>query len=93
MKYLFSIAPDARTGGEVTEVVVAILKKIDAGCGGDRRCPCVCRLTPGAVSRGGGDGHTDAHAIDAGVSVCRSVFDSLASVRVLDAEPHLLIDR
>jgi hypothetical protein len=85
MKCLFSIAPDARTGGEVAEVVVAILQATDAGRGDGRRWPCVCRLILGAASRGGGE--------DAGVSVCRSVFDGLASARASDAEPRLSIDR
>jgi hypothetical protein len=89
MKCLFSIAPDVRTGGEVAEVVVAVLQATDAGRGNNRRWPCVCRLTPGAVSKGGGDGRTDAHMIDAGVSVCRSVFSGLASVRASGAAPRL----
>jgi hypothetical protein len=93
IKCLFSIVPDARTGGEVTEVVVAVLQETDTGRGGDRRWPCVCRLIPGTVSRGGGDGRVDAHATDAGVSVCRSVFGGLASTRASDAEPCLSIDR
>jgi hypothetical protein len=93
MKCLLSIAPDVRTGGKVTEVVVAVLEATDAGRGGDRRCPCVCRLNPGAVSIGGGDGRADAHATDVGVSICRSVFDGLASARASDAEPRLSIDR
>jgi hypothetical protein len=79
MKCLFSIAPDARTGGKVAKVVVAVLQATDTGRGGDRRWPCICRLIPGAVSRGGGDGRVDAHVIDTGVSVCRSVFGGLAS--------------
>jgi hypothetical protein len=70
---------DARTRGKVAEVVVAILQATDAGHRGDRRWPCIYRLTPGAISRGGGNGRVDAHATDAGVSVYRSVFDSLAS--------------
>jgi hypothetical protein len=78
MKCLFSIASDARTGGEVAEVVVAVLQAIDAGRGGDRRWPYVCRLTLGVVSRGGGDRRADAHMTDVGVSVCRSVFGGLA---------------
>jgi hypothetical protein len=69
MKCLFSVAPNARTAGEVTKVVVADLQETDTGRGGDRRWPYVCRLTPGAVSRGGGDRCADAHATDAGVSV------------------------
>jgi hypothetical protein len=64
------------------EVVVAILQVIDAGRGGDKRWPYVCWLTLGAVSRGGGDGRVDAHAIDADVYVFRLVFGGLASVRV-----------
>jgi hypothetical protein len=35
--------------GEVAEVVVAILQATDAGRGGDRRWPCVCRLTLGGA--------------------------------------------
>jgi hypothetical protein len=69
------------------------LQATDAGRGGDRRWLCVCWLTPGAVSRGGGDGRADAHTTDAGVSVCRRVFGSLVSARALDAKPHLSIDR
>jgi hypothetical protein len=93
MKCLFSIAPDARTGGEVVEVVVVVLQATDAGRGGDRRWPCVCRFTLGVVSRGGGNGRTDAHTIDAGVSVSRSVFSGLESARASDVEPRLSIDR
>jgi hypothetical protein len=37
MKRLFSLAPDARTGGEVTVVIVAVFRVSDAGCGGVRR--------------------------------------------------------
>jgi hypothetical protein len=35
----------------------------------------------------------DAHAIDAGISVCRSVFGGLASTRASNAASHLSIDR
>jgi hypothetical protein len=37
IKCLFSLAPDARTGGEVTVVFDAIFRVSDAGCGGVRR--------------------------------------------------------
>jgi hypothetical protein len=37
MKCLFSLAPDARTGGEVTMVIIAVFQASDAGCGGIRR--------------------------------------------------------
>jgi hypothetical protein len=57
------------------------LQATDVGRRGDKRWLGVYRLTPGVVSRGGGDGRTDAHATDAGVSVCRSVFGGLASIR------------
>jgi hypothetical protein len=93
MKCLFSIASDVRIGGEVAEVVVAVLEATDAGREGDRRRPCVCQLTLGAVHRGGGDGRADVHATDTGVSVCRSVFDGLASARASDAKPCLSINQ
>jgi hypothetical protein len=41
MKRLFSLASDARTGGEVTVVIVAVFRASDAGCGGVRRWCCV----------------------------------------------------
>jgi hypothetical protein len=37
MKRLFSLASDARIGGEVTVVIVAVFRVSDAGCGGVRR--------------------------------------------------------
>jgi hypothetical protein len=78
MKCLFFIAPKNEKGGEVVEVVVTVLQATDAGREGDRRWPCVYQLTPGAISRGGGDRREDAHATDAGVNVYRSVFGDLA---------------
>jgi hypothetical protein len=57
MNWLFSFTPKAGRSGEVTEVVVVVLQATDAGHGGDRHWPCVCRFTIGAISRGGGDGH------------------------------------
>jgi hypothetical protein len=43
MKCLFSLAPDARTGGEVTVVIVVVFRASDAGCGGvRRRCHVWC---------------------------------------------------
>jgi hypothetical protein len=93
MKWLFSFTPKVGRSGEVTKVVVTILQVIGASHGGDRRWPCVCRFTPGTVSRGGGDGRVDAHATDAIVSVCRSVFGGLASARASDTAPYLSIDR
>jgi hypothetical protein len=76
-----------------TEVVITILQATDAGHGGDRHWPCICQFTLGMVSRGGGDGRADAHATDADISICRSMFGGLASARASDAAPRLSIDR
>jgi hypothetical protein len=47
MKCLFSIAPDARTEGEVMVVVVAVLQVTDAVLGSNRRCPQRLSAYPG----------------------------------------------
>jgi hypothetical protein len=92
IKWLFSFTPEAGRSGEVVEVVIAVLQATGAGREGDRRCPYVYRLTPGAVSRGRGHGRADTHVTNVGVSVCRSVFGGLASAWASDAAPRLSID-
>jgi hypothetical protein len=54
-------------------VFLAKKHSTDASHGGDRRCPSVCRLTLGAAWIEGGDRRYGGRAMDADISVCRSV--------------------
>jgi hypothetical protein len=47
MKCLFSIAPDARTGGKVAVVVVAVLQATDDVLESNRHCPKCLSAYPG----------------------------------------------
>jgi hypothetical protein len=86
MKCLFSIAPDARTGGKVTEVVVAVLQATDAG-------PASVALPQ---ARSAEEEATDARTLTRQTLASASVAQCSAawrSARASDAEPRLLIDR
>jgi hypothetical protein len=65
MKCLFSIAPDARTGGEVTVVVVTVLQATYAVLGSNRCCPQRLSDYPGDGLLWWRDRHGGGHATDA----------------------------